>query len=82
MLTENVPQKEQSEKPESRCADEARDSREGSDTFGNERVPGPVSGIGAVSEPAQNWGSAAEDVEAFKVRLQKPPFLRVVVHNK
>ncbi len=69
---ENVPQREQSEKPKPRCADEAWDTRKGFDTFGDERVSGHVSGIGAVSEPARNWGSEAENVGAFKVRLQKP----------
>ncbi len=72
VLTENVPQREQSEKPEPRCADEVRDTRKGFDTFGNERVSGSMSGIGAVSEPAQNRGSAAENTEAFKVRPRKP----------
>ena len=52
LLTENVPQREQSEKPKPRCADEAWDTRKGLDTFGNERVSGHMSGIGAVSEPA------------------------------
>ena len=70
MLTESVPQREQSEKPKPRCADEAWDTRKGFDTFGNGRVLGSMSSTGAVSEPAQNRGSMAE----VKVRPRKPPF--------
>jgi hypothetical protein len=63
---------EQSEKPKPRCADEAWGTRKGFDAFGNGRVSGSMSGIGAVSEPAWNRGIAAENVEAFKVRPRKP----------